>query len=64
MDPEGEMNEGQQADSSDFSLSEEEIEPRVKDQFLLLANTLKETNENILTFQFMLTQVISRQDSC
>ncbi len=60
MDLESEKIEG---DSSDFSLSEEEIEPRVKDQFLQLANTLKETNENILTFQFMLAQVMERRNS-
>jgi len=54
---EGRVKREHKDSESDFSFSDEDVDPRVTDQFLQLATTLKETNENILTFQFMLAQV-------
>ena len=34
----------------------EDIQPEVRDQFVKLADALKETNQNLLTFEFMLSQ--------
>jgi len=42
--------------SSSSSASLDDIEPEVKDQFVKLADALKETNQNLLTFEFMLAQ--------
>jgi len=42
--------------SSSSSTSLDDIEPEVKDQFVKLADALKETNQNLLTFEFMLAQ--------
>jgi chromosome segregation ATPase len=38
------------------TFSSEDIQPEVRDQFVKLADALKETNQNLLTFEFMLSQ--------
>ena len=59
MEPEHrfvDQNSTFQSSSSSSSASLDDIEPEVKDQFVKLADALKETNQNLLTFEFMLAQ--------
>ncbi len=42
--------------SSSASSSTTDLEPQIREQFNILANTLKETNQNMHTFEFMLGQ--------
>jgi SOS response regulatory protein OraA/RecX len=42
--------------SSSTSSTDEDIQPEVRNQFMKLAEALKETNQNLLTFEFMLGQ--------
>ena len=59
MEPENsfvDQNSTFQSSSSSSSASLDDIEPEVKDQFVKLADALKETNQNLLTFEFMLAQ--------
>lgn len=51
-----EQNSTFQSSSSSSASQDEDIEPEVKDQFVKLADSLKETNQNLLTFEFMLAQ--------
>ena len=59
MEPEHsfvDQNSTFQSSSSSSSASLDDIEPEVKDQFVKLADALKETNQNLLTFEFLLAQ--------
>ena len=42
--------------SSSTSSTDDDIQPEVRNQFMKLAEALKETNQNLLTFEFMLAQ--------